>query len=955
MDRHSLVQSLQEADGGGAGKILKAIKNDLIGHETRKREYIQAGILPALSQLLQISSIEEHASTAIWNEGTYIVTLLAHQGPAYVQPLFESHVVDILVGRLPNTSDPRECLITLRCLNAVADNLPPKEPGMWLQDSYLADALFASPALASVISLISITQHSTQAQQLCDQSISLLCKLCTTEHHKRSLVRGGLLKILARRLASFVVTDGLVVPSLEALDFPSSASSAFPEALPPYAHLSPVLELTNLLVEGSKERAQALLGDPALAQVLPQSRDDLFLAEVKQTAWGGVHIPSSLLRGRGRNPFDSMLPSVPLKEKSNSQSNLNFPPLGVGLPGTRRRSSFHPNQSQVANVSLHQGAKGEIEERLFVPYLLYLVRHSRGRRRILACQLLVSILNLGFVSAARAKSFASLLSPILVAMLETLTVPTDRERYIGQFLCNGLHYTRAAPSVLASLIIDDEDLQTVAVDAKAINKLADGLKHTFETRPGRKAGPWKSEKSSSQTAAPLSVDRILGIGGPSQLMRQDMAYREGTLQALAAIAPVNDAYRKQICDQGVLQHIMLSLEPFQPSEDVSSGKPQEMRGNSASTILAACAAVRALTRSVTALRTKLVDADVAKAIIRLMNTPDPEVRIAATKVLINLAMDFSPMKESVSESAVVKKLCEQAHSANARLRLESIWALKQLVVNAPKKLKQEVVNELGSSWIRMLIKTDPMDIPAGEVIGLVDRDYPPRTSLSGMRGVNASSDDIVMSEDSDGEHSAHYADASSDFESETDFNRHTPEDDQKIQEQLLDLIRNLFCGDNASDLVEYVISEMEHVEFFDIMLARMRPRVQMGATRKDNSSTPAPAGIVKKVLYILVHIAACSQRWRDQLSKETPILKQVASFATHEDSEIRAQCCWLAINLLFEDETSDRNACRRRAVELQKIGYLTNVRKLESQDPDLDVRERARTALHLFSSLLEGR
>ena len=56
---------------------------------------------------------------------------------------------------------------------------------------------------------------------------------------------------------------------------------------------------------------------------------------------------------------------------------------------------------------------------------------------------------------------------------------------------------------------------------------------------------------------------------------------------------------------------------------------------------------------------------------------------------------------------------------------------------------------------------------------------------------------------------------------------------------------------------------------------------------------------------------------------------------------------------MFEDEASDRNSCRRRAQELQKLGYRREIRRLEN-DTDLDVRERAKTALHLFTSLLES-
>ena len=958
MDRGTLVQSLHNANLDLAAGLLKSIKNDLIGHEARKAEYVRCGLLPSLAKILQTAQSRTKQDPLVveraWIESAYLVAILAHQGPAYVQPIFESKVLPTLVERIASASTPRESFTILRCLKAIADNLPPKEPTVWTQDCRLTDLLFSSDSIDAVIAFIPTSRKSLSSQQLSDQAIALLCKTCITEQHKRFLVDRGLLRVLARRLASFIVSDGLVIPSLEALDFPSTASSGLPEALPRYAHLSPALECIALLIEHSKVRAEALLSDPSIALVLPQPRHDFSPTDFRQAPWASSHLANLFPQSRTRNPFDGLLPNVPTKEKSNSPSSLNFPPLGAGLPGSRRRTSFHPLPSLAANMNLVQDSQTEMEETTLIPYLIYIARQSRGRRRLLACRLLAAFLTLGLIPRSRAKSFSTLIVPIVVAMLDQQSPePTTSSVNIRFHLCTGLHYSKAAPAVLASLVMDDADLQKVAVESKAINKLANGLRQTFETPSGRKVSPWRPQKVEMGTARQSSLACIVGSGGPSHAMRQDMAHREGTLQALAAIAPFNDAYRKEICDQGILQQIMLSLEPFHPDQAVSNEQQPEMRGNSASTILAACGAVRALTRSVTALRTKLVDADVVKAIIKLMNIPDPEVRIAATKVLINLAMDFSPMKESVSDAAVVKKLCEQAHSANARLRLESIWALKQLVVNASKKLKQEVVNELGSSWIKLLIKTDPYDIPAGEVIGLVDKEYPPRTSDE-ISGVTTISEDVVMSEDSDGEQSVHFADASSELEPDAEFCKHTPEDDLAIQVQLLDLIRNLFCGDNASDLVDYVLGEFDRDEFFKIMLTRIRPRTQMGATRKDNQITPAPKNIIIKALYILVHIAACSQKWRDFISRDHAILKQVMSFHNHPEAEVRAQCCWLGINLLFEDETSDRTSCRKRALELQRIGYASNVRKLEN-DPDSDVRERAKTAVHLLTSLLEGR
>ena len=930
---------------------LRKIKNALIGHELRKQEYIRAGVLPVIADLLCNGRILPEHQERLYIECANIVCVLAHEGPAFVSPILHSKAPSILLSRLSDLPSLRESLALVRCLNAIADGLPPKEPGQWLQDTHFADLLYMSSNTAWIISSVRDASSPLASQQVCDKTIALLCKTCATAYHKRFLVDSGFLSVLAERLASFVVSGGLVSPSLELLDFPSTVAS-LPTPAPTSAHLSPTLEAIILLTEGSKERARAFINDPAIICVLSKPRSDFSPTTMRQSTWAGNAMPSAISRIGSFAALDGLLPHLPPKEKSSSPSNLNFPPLGSGGFIPRRRTSFQPTMAPIPNTALHSETSDSRDSSMLIPYLILLAREPRGRRRLLASKLLVHLHDLELVPKARSTSLGALLIPVLVRLLDHQQGPRLGNSVPGDsYLCNGMHYSKAVPEVLAMLIMDDADMQKMTVETKAIVKLSVGLKGTFDMSGGRKAMPWRPRKSNNEQNLVVTPERLLGSGGPSQTMRHEMAYREGTLQALAAIAPFNDDYRKQICDQGALTQIMLAMKPFH-SDAPNAGAQVESAGNSAATILAACNAVRALTRSVTALRTKLVDAEVAKAVIDLMNSPDPEVRIAATKVLANLAMDFSPMKESVGESFVVKKLCEQAHSANARLRLESIWALKQLAVNASNKLKREIINELGSSWLKLLIRTDPYDIPAGEVIGLVDKEYPPRSDDEGA----PLSEDVVMSEESDGETPIPFAEAlaPSPREAEDDFNKHTPEADLAIQEQVLDLIRNLFCGENSSDVVDYVVGEMGRDDFFKIMKARIEPRRSFGTTRKDNQERSAPSGLIAKVLYIIVHVAAASQQWRVSVAGETALLRIILTFTTHAEREIRVQTCWLAINLMFEDDVNDRSACRRRAQELQKVGFRKEMQRLE-QDSDLDVRERAKTAVHFFTNLLDTR
>lgn len=873
-----------------------------------------------------------------------MLTISILEGSQFIQPILETNILQQLVSCLQLSLSFKSALAIAKCLVAIAHHFPTK----------LAEILYTKPHIQCFNLILERARDNVASQQACDSILTLLCKTLASETHKRALVDSGLLTTLSTRLASFVAADGLVPPNFHTIEDDSLIHEGVPEPAPSSAHLSPVLESLSLLIERSKARANIFLTNPVIKTVFPDLNDDFSPSDLRRAPWGTSYFSGAAIpRSPVNTPFDSLLPFVPLPEKTSSIGQAGFPPLGSVQPMPKRRTSFLPTSAtEMPQLGLGRRVTDEEEESSVISWLLYSIRESRGKRRLLAAKLLVNLYHLGFVKRYRASTLAPLLVPLLTRMLEADQLRLDDiHQPIGSCLCSGVHFTKAVPAVLAMLIMDDPEMQRVAVEGKAIVNLATGLKLTFENPTTYKVAPWQPQKTADSSLGLQACSANTEMNPfPSAAMRQEMEFRQGCLQALAAIAPFNDEYRKEICDQGVLAHIMSALEPYHVQ--VGPNKEVELTGNAPAVILAACGAVRVLTRSVQALRTKLVEAEVARPIINLMSSSDPEIRIAATMVLANLAIDFSPMKDGVSESTVVKKLCEQAHSANARLRLESLWALKQLVLNASKKLKQEVVDELGSSWIKLLIKTDPIDIPNGEVIGLVEREYPPLNIYCPSLPAQTNPSDVIMGDDVEAEPTRRDSpsDPNSDFSARFDT-RHTTEDDVEIQAQLLDLLRNLFCGDNASDLVKYVFDEMGQEDFFRILLERLRSRTLVGPTRKDNFTTPAPSVIVVKVLYILVHIAACEPKWRNVIASNYILMKQVLAYTSHADREIRAKTCWIAINLTYEDDSSDRLACRQRALELQKVGFVASLRKLEN-DPDLNVRERAKSAIHLMTKLI---
>lgn len=911
---------------------IRRFRCSLIGKQTLKQAAIRAGVLPRLSQILATAQGDD-----LFIEAAYLVSILASEGPSYVVPILRSDIPPLLLQHLLNSSQPRSALAILKCLNTIASEVPAREYGQWIEDSTLSELLYNESNIGWCARGLRVGDSSISAQ-ISDLTISLLCKTCSNDTHKSMLTDNGVLHVLAECLASFVVAEGLVAPTLEALDFPANAALRLPEPASPNAHLSPVLEAVAFLLEGSEERAALFISDPALDAVFPHSQALVAPSNTRQMPWG-----VSGTRSQMPHAIDHILPVVPIKARAGSVSNINFPPLGAG-PSQRRRSSFHPNPPQTSSHTFTMSNREVEEEKCIVPFLLLLARESRGKRRLVACKLLTILLDLGLVSKARSRTFGALLVPILVRMLDSDgTTGLDAAVNAGVIMASGVHYSRAAPAVLGLLIMDDADFQKAAVEASAIPKLSNSLKKSFDAAPSHKKTPWRPYKDTAMDVEADSDDRVLGPFSPSNTTRREMEYREGILQALGAIAPSNDEYRRKICDQGVLPQIMQGMEPFTLQKDASG--TEEICGNSAQTILAACGCVRALTRSVTALRTRLVDADVAKSVVRLIDNPDPEVRIAATKVLTNLVMDFSPMKDSFTEDAVVDKLCEQAHSDHSRLRLESLWALRQLAVNASLVLKMKIVDNLSCEWIYDLIRADPRDTLKSENTGPM---------VGGESALQRTvSEDVIMrggSDDGDNEAEGPIP-QSRQSQSPSRRSNGSIEDEYRTQEQVFDLLRNLFCGETAADMIDIVVPRTHHDAFFQILRKRITTRSTHGATRKMKVDDPPPAGIVSRILYIVIHIAACSQIWRVVLVKQTLLLKTILGFHSHKDREVRSQICWLAINLMFEDEGNDKSACSQRAMELVGLGFRDKILRLET-DPDLDVRERARSAALLFSQFL---
>lgn len=190
--------------------------------------------------------------------------------------------------------------------------------------------------------------------------------------------------------------------------------------------------------------------------------------------------------------------------------------------------------------------------------------------------------------------------------------------------------------------------------------------------------------------------------------------------------------------------------------------------------------------------------------------------------------------------------------------------------------------------------------------------------------------------------------------------RKARQDDLAIQEQGLGFIRNLIGSahssnslDSASDtteMIDFLLNTLGQDRLFAILASKLKPKVLHPSSRRGTSGgearvLPPQSKIIEAVIYILVHIAASVPRHRQLVIAQKDLLTQLAKLFNSQDREVRVALCHLINNLTWQDDTSDAGACSQRAAELRRLGFLKKLETLGQSDDELDVRERAKSAL----------
>ncbi|KAH9302010.1 hypothetical protein KI387_013593 [Taxus chinensis] len=293
--------------------------------------------------------------------------------------------------------------------------------------------------------------------------------------------------------------------------------------------------------------------------------------------------------------------------------------------------------------------------------IIKLLKYKSPRTRLLSCMCLSNIIHASPSSYPQEKE-------LKVEMLSILVKLLDEPGQVGE----------ATPYALADLVANSEEMQKLAFDEKAIEKLCSFLCKGF---------------------------------------LQDK-HLQGILVALAELCSRLEESRRQVLD----------LQAQSPITTAFEHKSIGVR-------VAACSCIKSISRSVKVhdtesagfklilwhyyalishliffvdqnLRTILTSEtseNLVSPLFKLLDDETPEVQVAALGAISNIVLDFIPHKKVFFKCGGVGQLIQLARSMDPMLRLNAMWALRNLMYLADMAVKQKVMMELTTSTLTSLI------------------------------------------------------------------------------------------------------------------------------------------------------------------------------------------------------------------------------------------------------------
>jgi hypothetical protein len=567
-------------------------------------------------------------------------------GPAFITPLLAGNILPPLLEVLRPSETPAKLVTTtLKTLDQIVDAVTQEKPWADMSDTSrstlafaVSEQIYVRPVIENLAEILSQPAGSIKANQQISSVVRLIMKTCQEEIQKKLLVDAGILDILATKLTAIAAAD----ESSQDIDAKPSNRDQLPRTC-----LSDLLEAVAAIIKDSHFYTARFLYSQSIQQLFGWPKD-------RTTATYDAYNSSS------KPSWDKLIPRVQTMASKSDPYIKSWPALGshshATTTATMETYGRLPSVDTLQQPTSRSVITDESESPLFI-WLMYVARRGEGRERLSACWLLALLKKFGErwplndpSKNTRERHFSYLIIPLVAKMVEECSPTSEHSKKAyaaGPAAKEEMRFVlERAPLVLAELVTGNKALQSAAVDARMLPTLIQILKRSFDTITTSTKPLWQPRSASLEVKDPEidPASSTLGRSGLSADVLHAFKYRESVLLALAALAGDQDGLRKLVIEMGAATHIIEAMVPYTEKNESGAAPTTAKDGNPEAVLVAACKVTRSLSRSVSVLRTSLIDHGVAQPVYELLMHPSVKVQIAATEVITNLVLEMSPMR-----------------------------------------------------------------------------------------------------------------------------------------------------------------------------------------------------------------------------------------------------------------------------------------------------------------------
>lgn len=425
-----------------------------------------------------------------------------------------------------------------------------------------------------------------------------------------------------------------------------------PEPAYPNASLAPILEALSVITYESTSRCQLLHRAEWLREVAKLPPREEVKPPKTESHSAITQDPNSFLNAMafpplsaGPLPINRSFTHIP----SINSSAIPTPNRQSPVPHIRRggRGIATPASDEAWRVEDDDGYLPA--DSVLVPWLIARVRLGDAYSRLLSISMLTWLFRVGMVKReVVSKVYIPVIIPVLVNLIDTSFNKCNQWKKSEKALDTSNRellehrlILEKAPKILSRLVVENQNMTSAAYNASIIPKLGRILKNIMDTPPVKDEGAMYCSAAAGMTTA-NTLQKI-----------HNLKTIEGVLKCFGTLTLYKDKYRQAIIAEKVVPCVVAAMKPLAdpanpesiPVPKVSPDSQYQSEGSPRSVLIAACSLICSLSRSVSVLRTSLIDARVQDPLFTLLSYPNLEVRIVATAALCNLVLEFSPMRK----------------------------------------------------------------------------------------------------------------------------------------------------------------------------------------------------------------------------------------------------------------------------------------------------------------------